>query len=101
MDIACIGMVHAGIFKDVFFLMACAIFFPEYKLYRNGVLEDTVTSPQSSSSAIGSPSHTLTFGTTYPGSNQYVNGAVDELSIFHAVLSDNDVNNLHNAYWNN
>ncbi len=71
-------------------------------MYRNGVLKSTVTSPSDVTwTTIGSPSHTLTFGTMYPGSSDYANGAVDELSIFHAVLGDNDVNNLYNADWNN
>ncbi len=71
------------------------------KLYRNGVLEDTGTSGSNITGwTIGPPSNQLTMGTFYPGSNYYTHGAVDELSIFHAVLSDSDVNLLYNAIGN-
>ncbi len=81
--------------------MLCTnIFFPEYKLYRNGMLTSTVTSPNNFTWTIGPHINQLTFG-KHPGGGGYTSGAVDELSIFHAVLSDNDINNLYNAYWNN
>ena len=68
------------------------------KLYRNGVLDSTDTNPDNHT--IGPPNNKLTFGTRFPGSSAYTSGAIDELIIFHIILSDIDVNNLYNAYWN-
>ena len=88
------GMMTESVLLTQSYSMFAISYHVGLKLYRNGALDDTELTPAPKN--VSAPSNQLTFATLRPGHSKFANAAIDELHIFHKIISNSDITYLYN-----